>query len=314
MAELPEREVESLLRTAGIAGPPELNGALDEPVDFSLVNADDEFLDALGAGQPDPAGRFTDDRLAALLLSWRQDVDAEPIANLVEPKLAVATVQAARARQRRGPRLLAPLAAAAAVLAIAFAGVGLAARGAEPGDTLWGLTRVLYSDHARSVEAAQAVKSDLTRAEEALANGQVAEAKTMLDEAKTVLPTVATEDGQEDLRAQHDALVAKLPNNPAVGVTPPPAASPSTVPAAGSTTASTPGTTTTTVPPTSETTTTTTTPTTTTSDPGRIETDPSTGNEGPKANPQSVPGEGQQGPQGQQGGQRNAEDPDTPTP
>jgi hypothetical protein len=318
VAELPEREVESLLRTAGLAGRSEFDSApdsildatLEDAVDFSLVHADDEFLDALGAGQPDPDGRFADDRLAALLLSWREDVDAEPIANLVEPKLAVATVRAARARQRRAPRLLAPFAAAAAVLAIAFAGVGLAARGAEPGDTLWGLTRVLYSDHARSVEAAQAVKSDLTKAEAALANGQVTEAKSMLDAARTALPTVASEDGQADLRAQHDALVAQLPESPAAGVLPPPAASPTTLPASGSTVASNPTTTTTTTaPPSVETTTTpaptTTTTTTTTTEAGRIETDPSAGDENPKSDPGSgAPAVGQ----------RNIEEPETTTP
>src|SRR5436190_11600988 len=131
MADVPERELhgdESRLRTARVVP---VEPEPDDPIDFSLVHADDEFLDALGATDPDPGGNFADDRLAALLLAWRDDVDAEPIGNLIEPKLAMATVQAARARQRRGPRLLAPLAAAAAVLAIAFAGIGLAAQGAE---------------------------------------------------------------------------------------------------------------------------------------------------------------------------------------
>ncbi|HEU5475984.1 MAG TPA: anti-sigma-D factor RsdA [Actinophytocola sp.] len=297
MADLPEREpasdIESLLRTAGVVDQPDL----DDAIDFSLVHADDEFLDALGGGQPDPDGRFADDRLAALLLSWRQDVDAEPIANLVEPKLAVATVQAARTRQRRGPRLIAPLAAAAAVLAIAFAGIGLAARGAEPGDTLWGLARVLYSDHARSVEAAQAVRSDLSKAEKALENGQVAEAKSMLDEARVNLPTVSTEDGQADLKAQHDALVAKLPGNPADEAVPPPAASPVPNPGSGISSSTTTTTApTTTSPTTTSPTTTTTTPTTTTSDPGRIETETSSP-DAPKIDPNGDSGRGAEHPQ-----------------
>jgi hypothetical protein len=226
-----------------------------------MVHADDEFLDALGAAEPDPS--LADDRLAALLLSWRQDVDAEPIRELVDPKLAMATVHAARVRQRRVPRLLAPLAAAAAVLTIAFAGVGLAARDAQPGDTLWGLTKVLYSDHARSVEAAAAVRTDLREAQEALANGKVAEAKSMLDQARHSLPTVASEDGQADLQAQHAALLAKLPDNPPVGASPPPAASPSTAPAGATTTTTTtpPVQQTTSVPPPTTTTTTTTTTT-----------------------------------------------------
>jgi hypothetical protein len=301
VADVPEREwteeAESLLRTARLAGSAEPD--TEEAIDFSLVHADDEFLDALGAAQPDPDGTFADDRLAALLLSWRHDVDAEPIRNLVEPKLAVATVRAARAKQRRGPRLVAPLAAAAAVLAIAFAGIGLAAQDAEPGDTLWGLARVLYADHARSVEAAQAVRSDLNRAQEALASGKVAEAKSMLDEAKHALPTVASEDGKDDLQAQHAALVAKLPDNPAVGASPPPSASPSTVPVTGtsgpSSTADTSSVnpTQTTPDPTSTTTAATTTVSPSSPGGGRVETTnnaPNTiSNEGPKNDPATVP-------------------------
>jgi anti-sigma-D factor RsdA-like protein len=250
-----------------------------DAIDFSLVHADDAFLDALGAAQPDQDGTFADDKLAALLLSWRHDVDAEPIHELVDPKLAVATVQAARIRQRRGSRLLAPIAAAAAVLAIVFAGVGLAARDAQPGDTLWGLTRVLYADHARSVEAANAVRADLHEAEAALANGRVAEAKSMLDQARHQLPTVSTEDGKADLQAQHAALVAKLPDNPAVGSSPPPAALPTTAPGGSGTTGpvtTTPPDPTTTDPTTTDPKPTTTDPkpTTTESGSGRSETSP----------------------------------------
>jgi hypothetical protein len=305
VADLPEREstgeAESFLRTTDLADQLDSNGA----VDFSLVHADDEFLDALGAAQPDPDGTFADDRLAALLLSWRHDVDAEPIGNLVEPKLAVATVQAARAKQRHRPRLLAPLAAAAAVLAIAFAGVGLAARGAEPGDTLWGLARVLYADHARSVEAAQAVRSDLTKAEEALASGKVAEAKTMLDEAKLTLPTVANEDGKDDLQAQHAELEAKLSDNPAAGTAPPPNPSPSTVPPADTTApgSSNPDTAPQSPPPSVDLSVTQ--PPSSSSSPNEPERNESTSNEAPKNEPGSVPAGQAPASEGPAGGDAN---------
>jgi hypothetical protein len=163
------------------------------------------------------------------------------------------------------------------VLAIVFAGVGLAARDAQPGDTLWGLTRVLYADHARSVEAAAAVRTDLREAEEALANGKVAEAKSMLDEASHALPTVASEDGKDDLQAQHAALVAQLPDKPAGDASPPPNPAPTTVPPTGT---SDPLPTTVNPAPTTDPTTTnptpTTDPTTTTTESGRIETTPNT--------------------------------------
>lgn len=207
----------------------------DELIDFARVHADDAFLDALGASlregeRPAPTADDLDDaELALLLASWRDEVDAEPIATLVDPRLAVDTVFTARARKQRRPRVLVPFAAAAAVLAIAFTGAGLAARDAQPGDTLWGLTKVLYADHARSVEAADTVRRDLIFAQTALAEGDLAEARSKLEAAGAGLPSVATEDGYSDLAAQHADLVSKLPDNPADHVQAPPSANPTTV-------------------------------------------------------------------------------------
>ena len=209
---------------------------LDAEFDFdlSLVHADDEYLDRLGGANLDDPDGVPDDQLSALLMSWRRDIDAEPMDELVDPKLATVTVHAARVRRSRRPRLLVPMAAAAAVLAIAFAGLGLVARGAEPGETLWALTKVLYSDHARSVEAAEAVRDDLRQAEAALTAGRVAEAKTKLENARAVLPTVSTEDGQRDLEEQHASLMAHLPGNPSGEASSPPSPNPTTAPGPGS--------------------------------------------------------------------------------
>ncbi|PPK69613.1 hypothetical protein V5P93_006743 [Actinokineospora auranticolor] len=220
----------------------------DDAVDISRVAADDAFLDLLGAAVrgdrgmhddlddlgdlgaeiPDLPPDFRDDELAALLSSWRDEVDSAPIGEIVDSQLAVATVFAAKARRRRRPRLLVPFAAAAAVLAIAFTGAGLAARDAQPGDTLWSLTKVLYADHARSVEAAASVRQDLDIAQTALAEGKVAEAKSKLEDAQKGLPVIASEDGQAELAATHADLLSQLPGVPANGVQVPPSATPST--------------------------------------------------------------------------------------
>ncbi|OLF04961.1 hypothetical protein BLA60_38380 [Actinophytocola xinjiangensis] len=204
--------------------------AADLELDLSMVHADDEYLDLLaGADLDDPDG-VPDDQLSALLMSWRRDVEAEPAGELVDPKLATVTVQAARLRRKRRPRLLVPVAAAAAVLAIAFAGIGLAARDAQPGDTLWALAKVLYSDHTRSVEAAEAVRADLREARAALTEGRVAEAKSKLEDAHAALPTVSVEDGQKDLEKQHASLVEQLPGNPSGEASNPPKPNPTTAP------------------------------------------------------------------------------------
>jgi len=197
--------------------------------DLSLVHADDEYLDLLGGANLDDPG-VPDDELSELLLSWRRDVETEPIGDLVDEQLATVTVQAARLRRKRRPRLLVPVAAAAAVLAIAFAGIGLAARDAQPGDTLWALTKVLYSDHARSVEAAETVKADLQEAEAALTDGNLDEAKSKLEDAHAALPTVSGEDGKTELEKQHAQLLAQIPGNPSGEAPSPPQPNPTTAP------------------------------------------------------------------------------------
>jgi hypothetical protein len=211
---------------------PEYTDFDDEAIDLALVHSDDEYLDLLSGArledQDDELGGFGDDQLTALLMSWRRDVDAEPIDDLVDSKLATVTVHAAKMNRKRRPRLLVPLAAAAAVLAIAFAGVGLAARDAQPGDTLWALTKVLYADHARSVEAAEAVKADLREARAALTEGDIDEAKSKLEDAHATLPTVLPNDGKTDLEAQHRSLLAQLPGNPSDEAGQPPSPDPST--------------------------------------------------------------------------------------
>lgn len=195
--------------------------------DLAQVRADDELLDALAtqAGRDDSAMDavdFDDEQLNALLLAWRQDVDSVPVPEMVDTRTAVATVTAARSARRRRPRLLVPVAAAAAVLALAFGGVGIAARDAEPGDALWGLSKVLYADHARSVEAAKSVRNDLTDAQQALEQGRIDEAKDALDAASTALSNVSTEDGKEVLEAEHEELLEQLTSNPPPTTSPPP--------------------------------------------------------------------------------------------
>ena len=75
---------------------------IDNEIDFSKVHADDVFIDAIGAAEPERHDGFVDDYLVSLLLACRHDVDSEPIHDPVTPALALATVRAAIARRRRG--------------------------------------------------------------------------------------------------------------------------------------------------------------------------------------------------------------------
>jgi Anti-sigma-D factor RsdA to sigma factor binding region len=233
---------------------------VETPVDLGAVRADDTLLDSLGGANPELNGSVAGHELSALLLSWRRDVDSEPFGELVDTETAAATVLEARRAARPRPRLIVPLATAMAVLAIAFTGVGLAARDAKPGDALWSLTQMLYSDHAHSVEAAVAVEFDLNEARSALNQGRIGDARSALASAQSSLPLVATEDGRSDLSKTHASLVQELIDTtttppPSTTSQPPVSPTPTSDPGTSTTTATTTPTPTTTQPTTTTTTT-----------------------------------------------------------
>ncbi len=203
----------------------------NEPVaadDLSAVQADDRLLDALGSAAPGATSALVDDELNALLLAWRNEVETAPFGELVDTETAIATIQAARPQPVSKHRFLIPLASAAAVLAIAFTGVSLVARDAQPGDALWGLTRVLYSEHAKSIEAAAIVKGDLESARLALSQGRVDEAREKLEKVDAILGSVSTDDGKAELEQKHEKLEQELNTNTSVTspVTTPPVVAP----------------------------------------------------------------------------------------
>nr|WP_307832229.1 anti-sigma-D factor RsdA [Prauserella cavernicola] len=193
-----------------------------DTLELSAIQADDALLDALGGSDPQVADGLGDQELNALLLAWRRDIDSEPIADLVDTATAVTTIKAASIAKRhagrgRRRRMLVPVAAAAAVLAIGFTGTALAARDAQPGDTLWGLSKVLYADHARSVEAAASVRTDLEAAYLAIAQERYEDARRALQAAEASLGQVTAEDELAQLKARHTELMAQLnkpPTNP----------------------------------------------------------------------------------------------------
>lgn len=182
--------------------------------ELSAIQADDALLDALGGSDPRVADELGDHELNALLLSWRRDIDSEPIPELVDVPTATTTIKTASLARRKGGRarrrMLVPVAAAAAVLAIGFTGTALAARDAQPGDTLWGLSKVLYSDHARSVEAAASVRTDLQKAYLAIAQERYDDARRALQQAERTLRQVTVEEELVQLKARHTELMAQL--------------------------------------------------------------------------------------------------------
>jgi hypothetical protein len=190
--------------------------AEDGPLDLSALRADDELLTALASFGNSMGDADQDPELKSLLLSWRLDVDAEPMVDLVDTDTAMTAIAVGARIRKRKPRYLVPLASAAAVLVIVFTGMGLAARNAEPGSPLWGISQMLYTDHARSVEAAASVRDDLNHASEALEQGHFDEARTALVQAQASLPSVDNEDGKANLQAQQQDLLDRLDNTAAL--------------------------------------------------------------------------------------------------
>jgi hypothetical protein len=215
----------------------------DDPApSLAAVLADDRVVESVASGQL--GGVDAPDEVVALLLAWRDTVEAEALP--LHPDLDEAEV-ALRSATRRGwwavpLRALSPVAAAAAAVGIALTGIGWAAHQSTPGDPLWGVSQALFVDHSRSVQAAASVSAELAEAETALASGTPELARTALQRAAADLPAVGTGEGRTDLERRHSELAARLvqvappapgPTNlptTAATTTPPPAPSVAVVP------------------------------------------------------------------------------------
>ena len=196
---------------------------------WSAVQADDGFVESVRSG----AGSTANTDLARLVLAWKREIDAGPFP--LHPD-AQAAEQALAAQARTAPRrrLLTPFAAAAAAFGIALSGVALLAHDSRPGDPLWGITEVVYADHARSVAAATQAETDLGLAKTALSSGTPDAARTALNRVSVSLRSVSNGDGHAALSAQLDTLTAQLPQAPpsAVVDAPPPPPQPPPAPPA----------------------------------------------------------------------------------
>ncbi|MGH3945244.1 MAG: anti-sigma-D factor RsdA [Pseudonocardiaceae bacterium] len=192
------------------------------PADLAAVQADDVLLDMLGSAGRIPGNvSDIDGELTRVLEAWRREVHADSDRLLVDADTALAVISAARRPSRRRNPIFGPVAAAAAVMVIAFSSVGLLAKSAQPGDNLWGVTEVLYSDYARSVETAASVRTELEQARTALRQGKPEQAKASLDRVQKQLPVIAEAEGKTDLTTQHRELERSLdPSPPAQGAAP----------------------------------------------------------------------------------------------
>ncbi|MHC1562916.1 anti-sigma-D factor RsdA [Actinomycetospora sp. C-140] len=196
---------------------------VDGPVDLAAVRADDALIDALagGAGAAGDTdgygfGGTDDDRLAAILAAWRADIEADPMPELVtldEAADAVAAGHESRDRLRTRARRRMPFAIAAVAAAVACAGLTVAVHGAMPGDTLWGVSKVFFSERAQGVERVEEVRSRIDAANGALARGDTQAARNELAKANIAIPQVAPEQ-RAPLITERDRVQTSLSNDP----------------------------------------------------------------------------------------------------
>ncbi|MEJ8280285.1 anti-sigma-D factor RsdA [Pseudonocardia spirodelae] len=187
----------------------------DGTVDLVELQADDELINALASGLsvsgPGRRGYDVDDRLAAMLSSWKDEVDREPIPELVDTEQAVEMLQPAR--PSRKVSFLRPLVAAAAVAACALAVVSISAHEAQPGDALWGVSKVLYSERADQVQAAATLREGIERVNARLAAGDTVGAQQELA-ALGPLVERTSPDVREGFEQQNRFLSQKAAETP----------------------------------------------------------------------------------------------------
>jgi hypothetical protein len=214
---------------------------VDGPVDLAAVRADDALLDAIAGGavlggvgsHEDVFGRpgQDDDHLAAILAAWKADIEADPMPELVSLDEATEAVEAGHeARERRvgRARRRMPFAVAAAAIAVALAGFTVAVHSAQPGDTMFGLTKVLFSQQADNAQKAQAARSTIEQANTAIRRGDPATAQSLLQSAAGQIQAVQPED-QPPLQQQREETLKSLTPTPPAAT-----GSPTTAPSASS--------------------------------------------------------------------------------
>jgi hypothetical protein len=214
---------------------------VDGPVDLAAVRADDALLDAIAGGaslggfgsHEDVFGRpgQDDDHLAAILAAWKADIELDPMPELVSLDEAAEAVEAGHeARERRvgRARRRMPFAVAAAAIAVALAGFTVAVHSAQPGDTMFGLTKVLFSQQADHAQKAQAARATIEQANTAIRQGNPVQAQQLLQNAAGQIQAAQPEDQPALQQQREDALKSLAPAPPAESASPTSAPSAST--------------------------------------------------------------------------------------
>ncbi|MFC0446988.1 anti-sigma-D factor RsdA [Rhodococcus jostii] len=202
----------------------------DAPVDVAAVRRDDALIDAIAGGGPVATDSPEQDELALLLTNWRADIVATPMPTGPLLDDVIAAIDASDARSARSAarsklRLLRPIAGAAAAIAVVMGGATIFSYNAEPGDPLWSVKSVVFSQQADSTVAQIDTTSQLQEAERLISAGDAEAAKNVLEGAADRAGGVRDADTRNELDVWRAKLAAELAK---IAPTTPPATTPGT--------------------------------------------------------------------------------------
>ncbi|EHI46864.1 hypothetical protein OPAG_03664 [Rhodococcus opacus PD630] len=201
----------------------------DAPVNVAAVRRDDALIDAIAGGGPVATDSPEQYELALLLTNWRADIVATPMPTGPLLDDVIAAIDASDARSARSAargklRLLRPIAGAAAAIAVVMGGATIFSYNAAPGDPLWSVKSVVFSQQADSTVAQIDTTSQLQEAERLIAAGDAEAAKNLLEGAADRAGGVRDADMRNELdvwRAKLAAEVEKIaPTTPPATTTP----------------------------------------------------------------------------------------------
>ncbi|MGA9870999.1 MAG: anti-sigma-D factor RsdA, partial [Rhodococcus sp. (in: high G+C Gram-positive bacteria)] len=195
-------------QTAASSQASELGDRADSgPVDIAAVRRDDEFIEAIRGEGPIATDDADEYQLALLLTSWRAEITApalpagpglNEVADAVDREIAAVGLRNKAPRSSR-PSLLRPVAGAAAAIAVAMGGLVVFSYNSAPGDPLWNVKSVVFSQQAESTVAQIDTTTKLEQAEQLIASGDVSGAQALLAGASESTGSIIDQTQRSDL-------------------------------------------------------------------------------------------------------------------
>ncbi|GAB2670321.1 anti-sigma-D factor RsdA [Nocardia goodfellowii] len=193
------------------------NGGEAGPVDIAAVRRDDALIDAISSDGPVQTDSEQEYQLATLLADWRAELIAPPLPSSPDLDAVVAAVnQEIGARKVRVGaqsgghlRLVRPLLGTAAALALVFGGVTAFSYNAEPGNPLWKVKEVVFSEQALTTVVNRA-DGQMGEAQQALSQSNPTQAAAQLGQAKKNLAQISDPEKKTQLEAEWRQLVETL--------------------------------------------------------------------------------------------------------